>query len=124
MAQIRLTLLGGFAACRPDGAAVTLPTRKAEALLAILACRPGDGVRRECLAALLWGERGDQQARHSLSQTLTSIRRALNGDGRLLAAERETVALAPDAAEVDVVAFERLAGGDTTADLGAAVALY
>lgn len=124
MAQIRLSLLGGFAACRPDGAAVTLPTRKAEALLAILACRPGEPLRREYLTALLWGERGDQQARHSLSQTLTTIRRALNGAGPLLAAERETVALAPDAAEVDVVAFERLAGADTTADLSAAVALY
>jgi TolB-like protein/DNA-binding SARP family transcriptional activator len=124
MAQIRLTLLGGFAACRPDGAAVTLPTRKAEALLAILACRPGEALRRECLTALLWGERGDQQARHSLSQTLTTIRHVLNGGGPLLLAERETVALAPDAAEVDVVEFQRLAAGDAAADLGAAVALY
>ena len=124
MAQIRLTLLGGFAACRPDGAAMTLPTRKAEALLAILACRPGEALRRECLTALLWGERGDQQARHSLSQTLTTIRHLFNGAGPLLLAERETVALAPDAAEVDVVEFQRLAGGDATADLGAAIALY
>jgi TolB-like protein/DNA-binding SARP family transcriptional activator len=124
MAQIRLTLLGGFAACRSDGAAVALPTRKAEALLAVLACRPGEALRRECLTALLWGERGDQQARHSLSQTLTTIRHVLNGAGPLLVAERETVALAPGAAEVDVVEFQRLAAGDAAADLGAAVELY
>jgi len=124
MAQIRLTLLGGFAARRSDGAAVTLPTRKAEALLAVLACRPGEAWRRECLTALLWSERGDRQARHSLSQTLTSIRRALNGADPLLLAERETVALAPDAAEVDVAELQRLAAGDTADDLAAALDLY
>jgi TolB-like protein/Flp pilus assembly protein TadD len=125
MAQIRLTLLGGFAAARPDGTAVTLPTRKAEALLAILACRPGEAWRRECLAALLWGERSDQQARHSLSQTLTTIRHAFNGAApQPLATDREMVGLPPDAAAVDVVEFERLAAGDDAGDLGAALDLY
>jgi adenylate cyclase len=124
MAHIRLTLLGGFAACRPDGAAVTLCTRKAEALLAILACRPGEALRRECLTALLWGERSDQQARHSLSQALTTIRHALNGAASLLVADRETVLLCPQATEVDVARFQRLAAGDAVADLREAAALY
>ena len=77
--DINLILFGGFAAQWPDGSAIELPTRKAEALLAYLACRAGEAQPRDRLTALLWGERADAQARHSLSQTLTSIRRALNG---------------------------------------------
>jgi TolB-like protein/DNA-binding SARP family transcriptional activator len=124
MVHLRLTLLGSFAAHRYDGAAVTLPTRKAEALLAILACRAGEAWRRECLAALLWGERGDQQARHSLSQTLTTIRHALDAAAPLLVAERETVMLSPQAVEADVAEFERLAAGDAVGDLRGAAELY
>jgi TolB-like protein len=124
MAQVRLTLFGGFAARRSDGEAVTLPTRKAEAVLALLACRPGEAQLRERLTALLWGERGDQQARHSLSQTLTSIRRALNGAATALAAEREAIALCPKAVAADVAEFQRLAASDSIADLQAAAALY
>jgi TolB-like protein/pimeloyl-ACP methyl ester carboxylesterase/Flp pilus assembly protein TadD len=124
MAQVRLTLFGGFAVRRSDGEAVALPTRKAEALLAVLACRPGEAQLRERLTALLWGERGDQQARHSLSQTLTSIRRALNGAAPALATEREEITLCPKAVAADVAEFQRLAAGDSVADLQAAAALY
>ena len=71
--EIKFIFFGGFAAQWPDGSAIELPTRKAEALLAYLACRAGEAQPRDRLTALLWGERADAQARHSLSQTLTSI---------------------------------------------------
>ncbi len=103
MARIRVVLLGGFAAFGPDGEALALPTRKAEALIALLACRAGEAQPRERLTALLWGDRSDRQARHSLSQTLTSIRATIGDEPDPFAAERETLAANPDAIGADVI---------------------
>lgn len=41
-ARLRLGVLGGFRAILPGGSPAALPTRKAEALLAFLACRAGE----------------------------------------------------------------------------------
>ncbi len=123
MAAIRLALLGTFgASC--DGRPLALPTRKAEALLAFLACRPGGAHQRDRLTALLWGDRADAQARHSLSQTLLSLRRALGDRSEMLVAERDSVALAEGAAEIDVMQFRRHATDQDAAALRAALALY
>jgi TolB-like protein/DNA-binding SARP family transcriptional activator len=124
MTQVRLILLGGFSARGSDGGTIALPTRKAEALLSVLACRSGEGQRRDWLTGLLWGGCREQKARHSLSQALTSIRGSLNDAASALVAERETVALCPEVADVDVVAFQRLAHGDGMEDMQAAAALY
>lgn len=124
MVEINLIFFGGFTAHRPDGSAIALPTRKAEALLAYLACRTGEAQPRDRLTALLWGERADAQARHSLSQTLTSIRRALNGAASILNVDRDTVTLRDCVAEVDIAAFKRLAASDSSDDLRAAADLY
>src|SRR5215510_13731954 len=93
MPQMRVMLFGGFAASGPDGQPLALPARKAEALLAVLLCRPGEGQPRERLTNLLWGDRGDRQARHSLSQALTSIRAAAGDAGDPFAGEREMLSL-------------------------------
>ncbi len=123
MGRVRMTFLGGFAAYRPDGAAVTLPTRKAEALLAVLASRGGQPVRRESLTALLWGDRADRHARHNLSQTLTSIRRAFEDAPDPLAADRELVALRHGVV-ADVLSLDRLADSDDLVELEAAADLH
>ena len=122
--DINLVLFGGFAAQRPDGSAIELPTRKAEALLAYLACRAGEAQPRDRLTALLWGERADAQARHSLSQTLTSIRRALNGASSILQVDRDAVTLRPRTVGIDVGEFKRLAASDFPEDLHNAAELY
>jgi DNA-binding SARP family transcriptional activator len=108
-AVVQLTLLGGFGVRRTDRGDVRLPTRKAEALLAYLACHAGEKQPRDRLTALLWGDRGDKQARHSLSQTLLSLRQELGEADSLLLIERESVALRADAIESDVTEFRRLA---------------
>ena len=57
---------------RVDGAEVILSTRKAQALVAVLAL---DGPRsREELADLLWGELGEDGARQNLRKTLHRLR--------------------------------------------------
>jgi DNA-binding SARP family transcriptional activator/pimeloyl-ACP methyl ester carboxylesterase len=123
MAQIRVNLLGGFAAVGADGRALTLPTRKAEAVLALLACRGGEALPRERVIGLLWGDRGDKQARHSLSQTLTSIRNALGDSPDPFLAERESLAINPDVVSADVVDLETLADRDDLESLRSATDL-
>ena len=58
MRQLNLFLLGGFEARLETDAPLLLHVRKAQALLAILAVRPGQPHTREKLAALLWSDRG------------------------------------------------------------------
>ena len=122
MVLVRLSLLGGFGLRRANRGDVRLPTRKTEALLAFLACDPGKKHPRDRLTALLWGDRGDRQARHSLSQTLLSLRQELGDANSLLEVEREAVALRADAVECDVLEFRRLAG--MPGGLRAALDLY
>ncbi|MEZ5830226.1 MAG: alpha/beta fold hydrolase [Dongiaceae bacterium] len=122
MSQIRVQLLGGFAASGADGASLALATRKAEALIAVLACRPGESQPRERLTALLWGDRSDRQARHSLSQTLSSIRNAIGTDP--FTGERESLSASPDTLHADVIDLVRLAARGDLDSLRAAADLY
>jgi DNA-binding SARP family transcriptional activator len=125
MARLKLTLFGGFQARRASGEPVAIPGKKAQALLAYLALRPGQPQPRPKLAALLWGDRGEAQAQDSLRQTLMALRRALPASPPpCLLIERATVALNPTAVEVDVAAFERGTAEATLKALGQATALY
>ena len=114
---LRLFLLGSF---RIERAAQTihLPTRKIESLLAFLALFP-EPHPREKLAALLWGDVTDEQARTSLRTALAALRKELGDD--ILLADRETVQLNPDnPIWVDACAFEQFA----TNDPPSAITLY
>ena len=95
--SFRLFLLGGFRLERTsiperDGARVQLYSRKVESLLAYLALFPQEHAR-EKLAALLWGESSDEQARGSLRLALNNLRNQLGND--IVLANRETVQLNP-----------------------------
>jgi len=61
-----------------DGALVTIGAKKSQALLAYLAMKPAQHVSREKLAGLLWSSTGPDQARQSLRQTLSTIRKELS----------------------------------------------
>jgi tetratricopeptide (TPR) repeat protein len=75
--------------------------RKARALIAYLAMHPDRSVSRERLMALFWSDRGEEQARGSLRQTLFELKPFGNGAG-LLAIERECVTLHRHAIETDI----------------------
>ena len=125
MASLYVTLLGGFALRDGSGAVLGPLGRKAQALLAILALDPGKARSRDRLVALLWSDRGEDQARGSLRQALAELRKAFAGlDPPPLIADRETVRVDPDAVEVDVVRFERLVSEDTAETLATAADLY
>ncbi len=125
MASLRITLFGGFEARLGSGETVSLAGRKAQALLAYLALPPGETHSRDKLVALLWSDRGEQQARGSLRQALGELRKALgDADPPPLVAGRDAVALDAGAVEVDVADFERLIDDGTPAALEHAAALY
>lgn len=86
--------------------------RKHLALLVYLARSPRRTRTREHLMALLWGDKPETAARHSLREAIRVLRQA-GGDG-LLETPGESVALAPDAVDLDVARFEAcLAAGDS-----------
>lgn len=81
MPQCHLTMFGGWSLTGPDGTELALPTRKDRQLLAYLAMQGGRPQSREKLASLLWADRAEEQARDSLRQSLTTLRRAFRGVG-------------------------------------------
>src|SRR2546422_9730609 len=108
-ARLKLTLLGGFQAQLEAGAALVLPTKKAQALLAYLTLPAGQAHPREKLATLLWGDMADAQARGNLRHALSRIRKALSRTARSgMVLDGPSVALDPAVVDVDVAQCERL----------------
>src|SRR5215831_3369518 len=82
-------------------------TRSVEWLLALLALRHGRAVSRAWLAGALWPESDEGQALANLRSDLVRLRQALGREsGRLQSPARDTLTLALDGAEVDVVQFD------------------
>src|SRR5262245_21613138 len=124
MAQLTISLLGGFQARLDGGPLLALPA-KAQALLAYVSARPGQAHPRDKLAALLWGDTGQAQARSNLRHTLFTIRQAVRGlSPGVLVAEAQAVALETAAVDVDVLTFEKLVAEGTAEAIERAPALY
>lgn len=100
----RIHLLGPLEVTRDD-VRVSLPARKTEALLAVLAFRPGVAFEREWLAALLWPEVPEAQGRTSLRQALGHLRKAL-GEG-VIVGTADRLHVEPERAWVDSAELER-----------------
>ena len=117
MAKTRIQLLGVFEARGANGAPLALPTRKSQALAAVLALADAS-VPRDRLLGLLWADRGEEQARHSLSQALTSLRQIFGSDAVI--SDRDSVAF--DATRIDIDARAFLAHGRRGDEPGLAAA--
>src|SRR5262245_65638913 len=99
--RLYLRLLGGFQVGGNPGLRGAIPTGKVQALLARLALPPGRAHARDELAALLWGDLGEAQARSNLRQALFALRKALAASS-LLVIEGDNVAVDPAAVEVEI----------------------
>jgi DNA-binding SARP family transcriptional activator len=107
--MIRCRFLGPVEVAIGDGPApATLLWRKNIALLAYLALSPRRGRTREHLVGLLWPEREESKAKHSLNQALSDLRGVL-GDGAIQS-DAGQIRLAPDTVELDVEQLDSLAG--------------
>jgi DNA-binding SARP family transcriptional activator len=122
MVNLRLNLFGSPRLER-DGRVVEMDTRKALALLAVVALS-GQEHQREALVALFYPETDSVSARAAFRRTLSTLHNAL-GEG-ILSIQREAVELAPQASLwVDVLHFRALAKKlDDPVSLEQAAALY
>src|SRR6516225_483127 len=119
--KIELRLLGPLSLAT-DGHELRQLPRKADALLALLALQPGRLITRETVADFLWTDRGPEQARHSLRQTLLVLRHSAGGD--LILAEGNSLVIPPGTLTVDAIEFEARAASTDRDVLAEAAALY
>ncbi|MCA0995091.1 AAA family ATPase [Alloyangia pacifica] len=125
MTQAVLRLLGGYELQLADGTPLRLTSRKSFALLAILAQRADRAVPREEIATLLWGDRGEEQARASLRQELSVLRRALSRYGlECIEASKEAVLLDSRRIEIDTQTAEALIAKATPEAAAALAEVY
>lgn len=75
--------------------------RKACGLLAFLAVAPRYSLSRERAADLLWSDRGTEQARTSLRQTIAELR-SIDELGEVLTIGRDAIGLGPDMPATDI----------------------
>ncbi|MEJ2240336.1 MAG: winged helix-turn-helix domain-containing protein [Gemmatimonadales bacterium] len=80
--------------------------RKNLALLIYLARSPKRTRSREHLTGILWGEKPESKARHSLREAIRILRRTLGDDG--LVTEGDRVRLSADAIRLDTEDFKQL----------------
>ncbi len=107
------------------GSPLALNNQKARALLFYLAAT-GRPHTRDHLAALLWSESSDSDARHSLRSDLYRLRQALrlSGTDLALSGDGDLIALQPAEYDCDVIRFRQLAAELSESSLSEAAALY
>jgi DNA-binding SARP family transcriptional activator len=127
MALLRLELLGDLQMRSDTGSLVTISAKKSQALLAYLGVKPSQRVSREKIATLLWSSTGPDQARQSLRQTLSTLRKELaqiSGNEKILVEENDLLGLDESLVECDVAAFESLVATGSEEALAQAAKLY
>ncbi len=126
MTTLRLELLGDFRMVA-GGGLITVSAKKAQALLAYLAVKPAQLVSRDKIASLLWGSFGPEQARQSLRQMLSTLRRelkAISGEDPVLVEENDFLTLDAEHVTCDVVEFESGVSSGSEESLKHAIEIY
>ncbi len=121
--ELAVRLFGPFAANGASGPA-GLTSRKAQALLAYLCRRPGLSAPRESLVGLLWADSDEEQARASLRQTLSTLKKALETAGYGgLKADAASIGLEPHGLWIDTAEFAASLSADGIPEMQDAVSL-
>jgi len=126
MALLHLELLGDFRLRSESGSLIPISARKSQAMLAYLAVKPSQLVSRDKMASLLWSSTAPEQARQSLRQTLSTMRRELAAVSpqKLLVEEGDFLSLDASLVYCDVAEFESLVATGTPEALDPATRLY
>ncbi len=106
--KYKLRLFGGFHLSNGNDEAIMLRARKSKALLAWLAVNPDQAHQREKLAALLWPDSDETQARHSLRQALGGLRKIMPDNDSPIESTKDWIMLDSKLIEVDALRFEQL----------------
>ena len=111
-AGLRICLLGPVT-IEIDGIPVAIGSKKARALLGYLVQRNGTDVARSTITGLLWSERGEEQARASLRQTLSELRAALaKSSQQPINASTEAISWVAGSEWIDTKVLERAVGSN------------
>lgn len=126
MAVLHLELLGDFRLRDESGALITISAKKSQAMLAFLGVKPAQLVSRDKMANLLWSSTAPEQARQSLRQTLSTLRRELAqvSPKKILQEEGDFLSLDASMVHVDVVELESLIAAGTPEALDPATRMY
>ena len=93
-AKLHIKLLDHFELSDSNGEVINLNNSKAEAIIAFLALSSDGKETRKNLAELLWSRHADEQARASLRQCLSHLKRKFSKfDKSLINADRQTISL-------------------------------
>ena len=110
-----------------SGTLASVSAKKSQAMLAYLGVKPAQLVSRDKMASLLWSSTATEQARQSLRQTLSSLRKELgqlSPDRKILVEDGDFLSLDSSLVTVDVAEFEKLTSSTSDGDLARSVALY
>jgi DNA-binding SARP family transcriptional activator len=126
MTLLRIDLLGDFRMRTEEGSLFAISAKKSQAMLAYLGTRPTQLVSRDKMAVMLWSSTGPEQARQSLRQTLSTMRKELGqlSSKKILVEEVDFLGLDPALVHVDTVEFESLVNAGTTESLARAIDVY
>src|SRR5438045_2491688 len=127
MSTLRIQTLGDLQVRDASGALAPISAKKSQALLVYLAAKPGQRVSRDKLAMLLWSSTGPEQARQSLRQTLSTVRKELaqiSPESKILIEENDLLAADETLVSVDAASFESLVASGTESALEEAVRTY
>src|SRR5256714_14432671 len=127
MTLLQIDLLGDLQMRSDSGSLFTISAKKSQALIAYLGVKPSQRVSREKIASLLWTSTGPDQARQSLRQTLSTLRKEiaqLSPDERILIEENDLLGVDEANVSCDVAAFESLVAAGTEESLAKASTLY
>jgi DNA-binding SARP family transcriptional activator len=126
MAVLSLELLGDFRMRSESGSLISISAKKSQAMLAYLGVKPSQMVSRDKMSSLLWSSTAPEQARQSLRQTLSTLRKELSNISpkKILIEEGDFLSLDASLVRVDVVDFESLVATGTPEALDPATRLY
>jgi DNA-binding SARP family transcriptional activator len=126
MPVLNLELLGDFRLRSEGGSLLAISAKKSQAMLAYLGVKPAQMVSRDKMAALLWSSTAPEQARQSLRQTLSTLRKELANISpkKVLIEEGDFLSLDASLVRVDVAEFESLVAAGTPEALDPATRLY
>ena len=106
--MISVKLFGKLSVTDSDGKSIPIAGAKSQGLVAYLALNTEMPPSRDRLMALFWGDRFTDQARQSLRQAVTKLRRTFPDPNTILA-ENDRIGFNPDLVTVDVDEFSALA---------------
>src|ERR1051326_3822457 len=127
MPLIKLDLLGDYQVHSSSGALITLSAKTPQALLAYLAVKPSQLVSRDKMASLLWSGSGPEQARQSLRQLLSTLRKELtqlSPEAKILVEESDFLGIDAALVHADVSEFESMLATGTEEALTQATEIY